>query len=171
LSRETGQTFYLLLRSGDDAVCVARCESQSQIRTLVLEVGSRQPLGVGAGSMAMLAALPPEEIAHVIESNGPRYQERPAFDEQAFREGVRLARERRYASHEGLFTRGVSGIGVAVLDQSGYPIAAISTAFISEGLDADQRRRCASRMKAAAEDLADHLAMRPNNQQIGRQGK
>lgn len=157
LSGETAQTFYLIVRSGDDAVCVARHESVAQIRTLVLEVGSRQPLGIGAGSMAILAALPEDESDRVIAGNRERYFERPAFDEAAFRAALRAARETGLAGHDGLFTRGVSGIGVAVPDGSGHPLAALSTAFITQSLDAGQQRLCVARMQEGAEEIARRL--------------
>jgi DNA-binding IclR family transcriptional regulator len=159
LSKQTEQTFYLIVRSGNDAICMARCESGAQIRTLVLEVGARQPLGIGAGSMAILAALAPDEIAQVIASNRERYLERATFDEAVFREELSRARERGYAEHDGLFARGLSGIGVAVRERSGLPLAAVSTAFISHSLDAAQQRLCVARMEAGAKEIASRLAL------------
>lgn len=159
LCQETEQTFYLIVRSGNDSICMARCESDAQIRTLVLEVGARQPLGIGAGSMAILAALPADEIERIISENRERYLHRPSFDEAVFREGLSRARERGYADHIGLFTRGLSGIGVAVRDGSGSPLAAVSTAFISDALDARQQLDCVARMEAGAKELAKRLML------------
>lgn len=36
------------------------------IQILAVQVGTRQPLGVGAGGLALLAALPVEEIEAII---------------------------------------------------------------------------------------------------------
>jgi DNA-binding IclR family transcriptional regulator len=57
LAECTADTVYLVCRSGFDAVCIHRLEGAFPIRTLVLEVGSRRPLGVGAGGLAVLAAI------------------------------------------------------------------------------------------------------------------
>ena len=56
LASVSADTVYLVGRSGFDAVCLHRVEGAFPIRTLVLEVGSRRPLGVGAGGLAVLAA-------------------------------------------------------------------------------------------------------------------
>lgn len=163
LTREIGQTVYLAVRSGDDSVCIARCESQTLIKTLVLDVGSRQPLGVGAGSMAMLAALSDAEVERVIERNHERYHERVPFDEASFRNCLKLARTSGYATHEGLFTRGVSGIGVVVRDISGGAIASISVAFITDWLDESEREHCVKSIQATARKVAVRLTGFPRS--------
>ena len=53
ISRET---VFLLVRSGADALCLERLDGDFPIRALTLAVGSRRPLGVGAGGLALLAA-------------------------------------------------------------------------------------------------------------------
>jgi DNA-binding IclR family transcriptional regulator len=164
LAREIGQTIYLMVRSGLDGICVARHESASPIQTLVLRPGSRVPLGWGAASMAILTALPESEAAEILRLNQKRYLEMRAFDETALKAAVEAARKRGFASHDGLFARGISGIGVAVKDPSSYPLAAISTAFVSDWLDDEQRLRCASKLAGAAQRIAKRLieARRPS---------
>lgn len=157
LAHETGQTIYMVTRAGDDTVCVARHESTARIQTLVLQVGSREPLGIGAGSMALLAALPAADAEQAIARNLPRYRRDERFDEAGFRRALGDARTRGFASHDGLFIRGVSGIGVAVRDESFYPLAAISTAFVTDWLDAGQRESLARRIEASARAIASGL--------------
>jgi DNA-binding IclR family transcriptional regulator len=157
LAHETGQTIYMLTRAGDDSVCVARHESTARIQTLVLQVGTREPLGIGAGSMALLAALPQDDAEQAIMRNMARYRRNERFDEPSFRRALSEARTRGFASHDGLFIRGVSGIGVAVRDESGYPLAAISTAFVTDWLDTSQREQLARRIEAGAGMIAAAL--------------
>jgi DNA-binding IclR family transcriptional regulator len=157
LAREIGQTIYLMVRSGLDGVCAARHESPSPIQTLVLKPGSHVPLGWGAGSMAILTALPEAEAAEIVAQNRRRYLAMPQFDEEGFAEAIAAARRRGFASHDGLFSRGLSGIGVPVRDPSSYPVAAISTAFVSDWLDEEQRLRCASRLNEVARHIAKRL--------------
>ncbi|MBN8944783.1 MAG: IclR family transcriptional regulator [Rhizobiales bacterium] len=163
LAEDIGQTVYLSVRSGLDIVCAARQESTARIQTLVLKVGSQVPLGRGAGSMAILAALPEAEAEAVIAANRQRYErETEGFDETAFRGALDAARTAGFASHDSLFTRGIGGIGVAVRDVAGYPIAAISTAFVADWLDEAQRRCCVARLDEAARRIAA-LLIDPRN--------
>jgi DNA-binding IclR family transcriptional regulator len=157
LAAEIGQTIYLMVRSGLDGVCAARQESVSPIQTLVLKPGSHVPLGWGAGSMAILTALPEAEAAEIIARNRKRFAAMASFDEADFGKAVAAARQRGFASHDGLFARGISGIGVPVRGPSSHPIAAISTAFISDWLDDEQRLRCATRLNETARRIARRL--------------
>ncbi len=66
IAEATGDTVFLTQRSGLDAVCLDRREGTFPIKTFTLEVGMRRPLGVGTGSLAILSALPEEEIEQVV---------------------------------------------------------------------------------------------------------
>lgn len=157
LAEDIDQTIYLTLRVGDDAVCVARHEPQDRIQTLVLQVGTREALGTGAGGMAILAALPEQEAQRIIAANIRRYRQRKGFDEAGFREAYTLAQRRGYALHDGLFREGISGIGVAIRDAARHPLAAISTAFVSEWLNQNEREHCATLLQETAANLSREL--------------
>lgn len=158
LAQDIGQTVYLSIRAGLDTVCAARQESMARIQTLVLKVGSQFPLGRGAGSMAILAALPEAEAETVIVANRERYgRETEGFDEMAFRHALDDARVSGFASHDSLFTRGIAGIGVAVRDATGYPVAAISTAFVASWLGEAERAHCVTKLNEAAEQIGRRL--------------
>src|SRR5512139_992341 len=75
IAEATGDTVFLTQRSGLDSVCIDRHEGTFPIKTFTLEVGMRRPLGVGTGSLSILAALPEEEFRSIIASNEPRLQE------------------------------------------------------------------------------------------------
>src|SRR5256885_16138309 len=107
LSRETEDTAYLVVRSGFEAVCLHRLEGDFPIRTLVLQVGSRRPLGVGAGGLAVLAAIAPEEREAIIERGAPAL---PAFGKLTDA-GLRLAcEETARAGVAGIQNRGSLGV-------------------------------------------------------------
>lgn len=163
LVEDIGQTVYLSIRSGLDAVCAARQESRARIQTLVLKVGSQVPIGRGAGSMALLAALPIQEAEAIVAANRGRYvAEHADFDEAVFRAALDEARARGFSSHDSLFTRGISGIGVAVRDGAGYPLAAVSTAFVGDWLGPEERACFVVRLNEAAERISARLtACRP----------
>ena len=45
LAQRTGETAYLMLRQGDEVLCIARVEGAAPIRTLLIEVGAHRPIG------------------------------------------------------------------------------------------------------------------------------
>ena len=49
---------FLSVRRDNYAVCLYREEGTYPVRTHALQAGLQHPLGVGAGSLAMLSALP-----------------------------------------------------------------------------------------------------------------
>ena len=62
LAQKTGDTAFASILEGTAAICVAREVGDFPIRTLTLSVGDRRPLGVGAGSLALLASLSDDAI-------------------------------------------------------------------------------------------------------------
>ena len=67
LARDSGDSAFLLVPQGDEVVCLMREEGAFPIRTHALLAGDRNPAGVGAGGIALLAALPPEEAAATLD--------------------------------------------------------------------------------------------------------
>jgi DNA-binding IclR family transcriptional regulator len=66
-------------------------------------------------------------------------------------------RQHGYSYEEGLVTPGVSSVGVAVRDHTGYPVAAIAITYQTARISAGQRRRLAAAATRAADTLADRL--------------
>lgn len=130
IAEATGDTVFLTQRSGLDAVCIDRHEGTFPIKTFTLEVGMRRPLGVGIGSLAILAALPEEEFRSIIASNEPRLAEHglngPALLSQA-----RKAQKLGYAVRETPTLAGVRSIGHVLRNQGGVPFAALSISAIN----------------------------------------
>ena len=75
-SARSGDTSFLSVRRDAFAVCLHREEGAYPIRTHALEVGDRHPLGVGGGSLAILATLPDAEIERVLAGLSGRPQAR-----------------------------------------------------------------------------------------------
>ena len=138
LARETGDTVYLVVRSSFDAVCMHRREGAFPIRALVLEVGSRRPLGVGAGGLAILSAIGDEERADIIERVGPSL---PAFGKlsgEDLAQACLQARALGAAVIQNRVSLGVKAVGVPFRDPMGQATGALSIAALSQRLN--QRR-------------------------------
>ena len=149
LAQETGDTAFLVLRSGSDAVCLDRVEGPYPIRALTLDVGSCRPLGVGAGGLAILAALGVDDRALVYAE---RRDALDAFGRLAPDELERMARashKRGYAASAGVVIPGVTGVGV-VVRLPGQALAALSVAAISQRLDASRVKLVATLLENEA---------------------
>ena len=72
LGASLGDSVFLLVRAGFDAMCLDRWEGPFPIRSFTGDIGGRVPLGVGQGSMAILAHLPEAERDEVMRYNVER---------------------------------------------------------------------------------------------------
>lgn len=130
IAEATGDTVFLTQRSGLDAVCLDRLEGTFPIKTFTLEIGMRRPLGVGIGSLAILAALPDEDIRNIITSNTPRLPEYGLTPNSLLAQ-AKKAQKLGYAVREAPSLAGVRSIGQALHNRSGIPFAALSLSAIS----------------------------------------
>jgi DNA-binding IclR family transcriptional regulator len=135
LAERSGDTAYLSIRIGPMAFCVARQEGTFPIRALPLTPGDWNALGVGSGSLALLAFLPTAaEIDRVLaDPENIRARGRRNVSEQTIRHLARSARESGYVLADGL-TPGMTGLALPVLSRAGRIIAAVSIATTSERL-------------------------------------
>lgn len=89
LSGSLGDSFFLLARSGFDAICLDRSEGPFPIRTFTGDIGGRVALGVGQGSLAF---LPEDERDTVIHYNLPRLKDFHLYGEVFLRSEVENVR-------------------------------------------------------------------------------
>lgn len=155
LSRKIEQTIYFLGRRGDEAVCLARVDGRGPVRTLLLEVGMRWPLGRGAGGMAILAALPDDKADAVIARNLALLT---TETEAELRARMQKTRANGFAYHRGLVLPGMVGIGAAVLDPAGQPVASVSCSYVADWMDDATRAHCAQSIRDAAATISARLA-------------
>ncbi|MDE2514692.1 MAG: helix-turn-helix domain-containing protein [Rhodospirillales bacterium] len=131
----TGDSAFLLARSGYDAVCLAREDGLIQIRSLTSTVGGRVPLGLGQASAAILALLPAQEAAALLAHNHDRLAaidaELPALAAAA----VASVRDGGFAHGGGRLLADVAGVACPVSRRTGVPDCAVSVASIRARLD------------------------------------
>ncbi|MES2631455.1 MAG: helix-turn-helix domain-containing protein [Pseudomonadota bacterium] len=128
ISRRTGATAYLMRRSGVEAVCLAKADSQALMRFVPVEVGQRRLLGVGAGATTLLAALDKEHCEQVIALVTPGLRPYPRLNPDSLRHAVRVARKTGFAVSQGTVVADGFGMGIAVPSASGTPHLALSIA-------------------------------------------
>jgi DNA-binding IclR family transcriptional regulator len=128
VAERTGDTSFLIVRSGLDTVCLDRQSGSYPVKAFTVDVGTRRPLGVGAGGIAILAALGAEEADEMLQALRPRLG--AAWDK--VRQSVANARREGHALSDGFVLQGVRGLAVSLSDVRGKPVAALSCAAISE---------------------------------------
>ncbi len=171
LAEATADTVYLVGRSGFDAVCMHRVEGAFPIRTLVLEVGSRRPLGVGAGGLAILAAIGAEERDEIIERVAPQLPAFGGLDAAGLRRACTRAHEAGFSTISGTVNLGVSAIGMGFRNGMGHAVGALSVAAMSQRMPARRLRGIAEQLHEARVDVEERLrAHRRGNWQAGGRG-
>jgi DNA-binding IclR family transcriptional regulator len=142
----TGDTVFLTQRSGLDAVCVDRHEGTFPIKTFTLEIGMRRPLGVGTGSLAILSALPDEEVRDIVNANAPRLPEYGLTPTSLLAQ-VKKAQKLGYAVREMPTLAGVRSIGHVLHNQGGIAFAALSVSAISSRMSEKRVAELATMLK------------------------
>jgi DNA-binding IclR family transcriptional regulator len=158
LADRTADTVYLSIRSGNDAVCVDRVTGSYPIKTLTLHPGDRRPLGVGAGSLAMLAWLPDAEVRRVIEANAPLLAGYGNFDPATLLELAATSRRTGYAFNDRMVIPGMCAVGVPILGRDGRPVAALSVAAIEGRMQSSRRADIVDWLTEEAAELGGRLA-------------
>lgn len=130
----TEDSTHLCIPCGSHAVCIDREEGAYPLRANFVQVGRRLPLGVGSAGLALLAWLPDDEVAAMMERNRGAIAHFPRVSEPHILRGVKQARERGYALSSNVVCEGTGGIAVPILDPEGRPIAALSATALIERL-------------------------------------
>ncbi|UUZ66423.1 helix-turn-helix domain-containing protein (plasmid) [Polaromonas sp. P1-6] len=128
VSAACGDAAFAIVRDGPASHCIARQVGTHPVQILVIQVGTRQPLGVGAAGLALLAALPDEEVAAAITANAPVLGRYGGMTPDRMEIMVRATRERGWSVIGNHATLGVLAVGMAVMGRDGAPVAAISVA-------------------------------------------
>ena len=147
IAERTGDTAFLTMRSGLDSVCIDRREGAFPIKTLTLDIGTRRPLGIGAGGLALLAALDDAEVEAILAANAWRLAAYGGMRAPALAEMVRRARRLGYALNDRHATPGAMSVGMAVPASQGPPMLAISVGAIASRMQPARQREIAKILK------------------------
>jgi DNA-binding IclR family transcriptional regulator len=139
LADRTGDTVYVALRSGNDAVCVDRLEGSFPIKVMTWNVGDRRPMGVSASGLAMLGALPDDEVARIVEANAPRIEALTGLDRAGVLALVERTRHDGYAFNAGYSAPGMAAVAVPICSVRGEPVGSMCVAALATRLEPRRR--------------------------------
>ncbi|WP_176849486.1 IclR family transcriptional regulator [Belnapia rosea] len=158
LSGESGETTFLIVRSGLNAVVVDRQEGDYVIESLTQGVGGLMPLGIGAGSVAILAGQPLAEIEAVLSANAGRYAQFGSSLEQVRHRLARVQADGALMLDDSLIA-GLAAISLPIRPPGHAVTAAIAVNFIASRLDAEARQALLERMRREVAAVEASLAV------------
>lgn len=166
LARLTGDAAFVQVRRGLSVVCLHREDGPYPIRSHVLAAGARHPLGAGAGGLALLAALPDDEIERANAANaGLLAKTYPALTPERLASLVAETRAQGYAMNRGILFPGSWGMGMAVRDARGRPDACLSLAAIESRMQPEREPELFALLSEEVRLLERRLAEGPSGTQ------
>jgi DNA-binding IclR family transcriptional regulator len=126
IHERVGETVFLLVRRGWDAVCIERLEGL-RVQSIALRLGGSLPLHAGAGPRALLAWEPREEWEAFAGSGhlASLTDRTPTTRDDLFRE-LEDTLAKGYAISDEDVTPGIASIGAPIFDYTGGVRAALS---------------------------------------------
>jgi DNA-binding IclR family transcriptional regulator len=124
LRTSTGETPFLCIRRGLQAVCIERIDG-AEVQSLALSVGEALPLHRGAAPRAILAYESPAVTEGILESDGMGSSKESADD---LRAGLQEIRRTGISISDGDVTPGIAAVGAAIFNHRDVCIAALSVA-------------------------------------------
>lgn len=153
IARQTRDTVLFSIRSGADAICLARREGDFPVRVMSLDAGSVRPLGAGSGSLALLAFLPAEERRAVLAGNAAKYKTY-GLNAAEVAQMVDEARLAGYSHNRGRIIDNVHGVAVPILTGEGEAaVAAVSVVAIAERMQGPRLIEVVSTIREALAPL------------------
>ncbi|NIA72266.1 IclR family transcriptional regulator [Pelagibius litoralis] len=162
LARRTQDTVYLIGRVGDESVCLDSREGSFPIKALTLNVGDRRPLGIGAGSLAMLAAMPDDEIERILVQQAEA-RSSYSFSEAKLREMIEATRRSGYGYNDvHIFEHmkdltGMAAVAVAIRRSDGTPVAALHVTSVTARLAPPRRENIVAALTQERAQLEEEM--------------
>lgn len=158
LADASGDSSFVSVRRGSYSVCLHREEGGFPIRTHVLQPGARHPLGVGAGAMAILAALPDDEAQEVIDiTREERAAKFPGFDDAYLASELAASRDRGWSLNPGMYVANSWAIGVPIRAPGRDVLGSLSVAAIDSRMTPDRQDSLAALLTAEAGKVESRL--------------
>jgi len=157
LARETGESAFFSTRRGDETVCVLSEEGSFPVRSHVLHVGIRFPLGVASAGLAILSHLPAREVDAFFSRVRPESAWGNSHCESEIRARIASTQRTGYAVNPALIVEGSWGMGAAVFDESGQPAWALSLTGVETRFKPDRQRELGGLLLEQAHLLSGRL--------------
>jgi DNA-binding IclR family transcriptional regulator len=161
LVARTGHSAHAVLLDGNRGLVVATVESPHALR-VIMRVGEHRPLHSTASGKVFLALGDPALLLAVEREHGlGRYTAGTITDPARLRAQLTRIRREGIAWNEGENHTGAGGVSAAVLDEGGNVVAAISSVFPLNVVDAAERAALGKETRLAARRASQAFAASP----------
>jgi DNA-binding IclR family transcriptional regulator len=161
LARDLAETVHLAVLEGGTVRYLDAVESTRALR-VAARTGSALPANCTASGKAILAELPPAEIAALFDGPQPLsgLTARSLTSLRGLQAELRQTRDRGYALNMQESEDGVASVAVAVNGPTGSPVAALVVSAPVARLGADLANQIAARLRTDADRLAGLTGLR-----------
>lgn len=159
LASLTQETVHLSIPDGMEVVYIDKIESVEPVRAFT-KIGARAPIYCVATGKAMLAFMPPDQIAS-LEGQLKAYTDRTITDIDALRQELAQIRRQGYAEYRAEWREGVNGIAAPIRDMNGSIVAAVGIAGPATRLTPNIFPRLAPLIVDAASAISRQLGYYP----------
>lgn len=157
LQREVGETVQIMVLRGQNIRFLDGVDPSALLRVAVRR-GEEMPAFVSSGGKAMLARLSNAEIEELYPNGLPAWPNRKLNTVRSLKRAMTRIRRDGYAVSVEETEQGVAGVGVAVTDDFGFPIAAITVAVPVTRFDREKVPDAVAALQRAADDIQVELA-------------
>lgn len=157
LCASLGDSIFLLVKSSFDAVCLDICEGPFPIRSFTGTIGGRVALGIGQGSLAILAFQPEAEREEIIRFNVPRLRSYGVLDEVYLRTEIERVRALGFAGRNSGVLEDMAGVAVPIFDQHRCAVGALSVGTLSTRLTEERLPTVVQLLQRQAEIIGPQM--------------
>jgi DNA-binding IclR family transcriptional regulator len=146
-----GQSAVLVRRAGLEVVVVDKLVGTSPVQALVVSIGGRLPMGIGAGSVAILSSLDREDWEQIVKRNAARYP-KWNFDSDLVVKHIEQAVVRGFSFDSGLLIPECAGLAVPIRERGRYSSDLSVTMSVPKSFfEANQPAEVAGRIRSIIE--------------------
>jgi IclR family transcriptional regulator, KDG regulon repressor len=158
LSELTGETSFIVIRNGYEAVGIDRVEGHNYLRMLFLEIGKTMPLYIGAGPKVLLAHMNDDEIDRYIrKSELTRWTKYTVVDPEKIWEDIHSIREKGFALSMEDVTMGAAAVGAPIRNEHEKVIGAVSISGSSIHYEGENLVRLVDAVKDAGVEISRRM--------------
>ena len=154
---ETGETVFLCVRRGREAVCIERIDGKF-VQSLALRLGGSLPLHAG-GAPRVLLAFEPREFweEHVATQPLEQFTASTPITAEPLFAALEQVRELGYATSDGDVTEGIAAVGAPIFGGRGQIRAALSVSGIRSAILGETEEIIRSLVVEGAREISNKL--------------
>lgn len=156
----TGDTVFLNRVTGDRVTCIARESGNYPVKAFMLDVGVQRTIGLGAGGIAILSAMPLDAANLHLQTHAEELSDFRSGDDP-LTDVIETARATGYVCRD-VTSFGVRTIAMAIRDCRDVPFASLSVSSIRDRMQGEHLQLAVGALEKEVARLEKRLSrMRP----------